>query len=231
MIDFEDQFDAYLNNELNTNEKALFEKALTENIELKKDFEAHKLAINAINKSVLIDLKTEMKSWDSDLKNKKSNLKFYISLAASIVLIATFYLALKPNKTTQLFNQYYTTYPNVLTVRNSNSNSTQELMQLYSNKQYSTFVNACLQKENLSDTLLFYVGISQMELKDYSDAVLTFKQVQDTTDFKLLADFYTALGYLAANKKDEAIILLNEISDREQGTYAKKARDIIESLR
>jgi hypothetical protein len=229
-MNIEDQFDAYLNNEMSDIEKADFEKEIETNADLKSEFEAHKQAIKAINKVALEELRQEMNSWDDEGKNSRSNLKYYISAAAAVIIMAAFYFILKPSNSQELFDEYYSTYPNVVNVRDANSNKTADLLQLYSAKNYQAFINKCNSLGDANDTLLFYKGIAHIELKQNVKATEQFKLVENDGLFGILAKYYGALAYLRDNKKTEAILLLNEVSQNEQSSYATKAQEILDSL-
>jgi tetratricopeptide (TPR) repeat protein len=178
-------------------------------------------------------LKAKLQSFETATELPKSKVKpirvWYA--AASIILICGLGIYFTQNSTTSIYNKYYQTYPNVVapTVRGENSANIQsEAFFEYDNGNYQKAEELFTRIYNSEkvDYALFYKALALLELDKTSDAITTFKlfDLTKNNSFTPFVKWYLALAYLKENQKENAILLLQSLSDIEnpQQEMAKK---------
>lgn len=77
------------------------------------------------------------------------------------------------------------------------------------------------------------LGIAQMEMEQWNDAIPTFQQLIQTNDF-LYADkakWYLALTYYQLSRLDESKKLLKELSNKKSADFSAKAGVLLEKIK
>jgi len=134
-------------------------------------------------------------------------------------------------KIQDIFLFYFSPYENLITVRSNKAKDIllQEAMSLYSLKDYSGAVKL-LRKHlvnNPEDPLSqFYLGISLMATDKFDNASVIFKRIIKKGNPLLTehSKWYLALSNLSNFNLHEAVIILNEIS--EKTSYSRKASNL-----
>jgi len=105
--------------------------------------------------------------------------------------------------------------------------------QAYDRQEYQKAVDAFLSipehEQEVEDQL--YLGISYLSLQNMQEAVTVLKTyVQEQEQFKLQAQWYLALAYIAQGESELAVPLLNQVST-ERGFKAVEAQNLLQQLK
>ncbi|WP_420317502.1 hypothetical protein [Ekhidna sp.] len=157
----------------------------------------------------------------------------YISIAASLFLVASLVLYFTKDQTT-LFDQYYETYPNyeVTTVRGEEDPSNRERAYLaYDQGDFSGAIQAFNKLESMSSADYFFRGISHIQMTNYELALKDLDQVISIKDenYNTAASWYTALIHLKLENEASAISLLEELSKGES-EFASISAELLSKL-
>lgn len=205
-ISLEDQkiFDSLMENDTDFANEVAFQKSL-------------KKAITLNERDLL---KKKLNSFEIK-KPKAQSFKVWYA-AASIVLLCGLGFYFTQNDSTNIYDEYYQSYPNVVapTVRGDNKEDikTNAFFEYDSgNYQKSLELFSEIYETDKDDYALFYKALSQMELHETKDAILTFNQFDLTKNnaFTPFVKWYLALAYLKENQKENAIPLLENLANTE----------------
>ena len=149
----------------------------------------------------------------------KRFIRYTIAIAASVLLI--FLLIVGYNFYTlsrdELFKEKYTVY------ELTRDDSASVIENVYREKKYPEVIR--LNKSSvLSIKDVFLTGLAYLEIRDYAKAASTFQVVvADVKDegsvLKDAAEYYLALAYLQNSDYDQAIELMNSISNDSSHLY------------
>lgn len=172
---------------------------------------------------------------------KNRRIGFIIALAAGILLLIGIPLTLMKHhelkNNSQLFDEYFSTYPYFLherSLNNSDSSLNAKAMFLYNNQEYSeaAVILSKLVPDSISDPLhSLYLGICYMKMKQYSIAINTFESIVSLHQHLTYdqANWYLGLTFLKIDKKfDASECLLRVKSD--SGQFAKQANEILKKI-
>ena len=175
------------------------------------------------------------------LSKRKINLWYKIAAAVLILLsmMAILLFQLRENKDSgELFAEYFSPYPNIITIRNSTQTEQNKTfvaaLNSYNNGDYrraSQLFEELNKIEVLSDTVLFYYGNSSLASGDVNQAIVLFEQLLSDTNsrFVIQAEWYIALAYLSSDKTAQCLQHLKKVIDED--TYHKtKARELYKKI-
>jgi len=159
--------------------------------------------------------------------------------AAILVSVALFFWwqtgvgKLSPDK---LYNNYYQTYEVVSLNRGICENSLkQEAMLKYASGNFSQAKELLLEvhKQNDADNeVVFYLSLSCMELQQYQEAKVFFRQLMENRSQLLFADavqWYYALTLLQVGEKENACRVLKQMTEGDS-KYERLAKKLLEEL-
>jgi tetratricopeptide (TPR) repeat protein len=161
---------------------------------------------------------------------------YYISSAVAIAAVCTlFYFSFKQSITaTDAFEQYHdwTSLPSFQT-KSASENNLAKASALFQEEKYQEAL-AIFTKE--SDTynpqIQLYIGISQLELENYHEAIQTFdKLLNSNTVDNHKAYWYTSLTYLKQNDAEKAKKVLNTLIENPTNYNYEKARKLLKKLK
>lgn len=163
-------------------------------------------------------------------------------MAASILalLVSGFlllYVFSSPADSEQLYAEYFTPYPNNMTVRNDVENDLlSTAMGLYDAEKYQEAIAAFerIEKNERSETVVFYEGLSYLSDSQPKKAILKLSLVADNdqSNYQIQAKWYMALAHIKDRASDKAKQLLNDISmNTKSEVYAKKAKLLLKKLK
>lgn len=213
-----------------------FEKELKTNAKFADEVELYKKAVQGVQNE---GLRSQLKEYHNKLfneadKGKKINWKFYIGVAASLLLlIASIYIF--TNKTIsnkELFIAYFEPYPNLVTTRNNATTHFAEAMESYSNGNFEKTILAfdkIDKNKTLNNQVLFYKGISYLALDNPSKAIVLFKQLANHKQYNEQLAWYLAMAYLKLNNAENARKQLIQIGE-ESYKYAE-TQELLEQLK
>jgi TolA-binding protein len=177
--------------------------------------------------------------------NKRSDLQKYtviriISLSAAVliagfVLIKTLIPSDNPEK---LFASYYKPFniesPVTREYNSDFSDQYAEAINMYKQGKYdlaAPLFNALVQKDTSNITASFYLGITQLELRNYEQAITQLsKSISKPQEFTKEAQWYLGLSYLKTGEKTKAIPYFEILSESE-GFYQDQAKKLLRRLK
>jgi tetratricopeptide (TPR) repeat protein len=176
----------------------------------------------------------------SKKRTRRSLFARYVSLSAAaliglFILIRTLVPSSDPEK---IFNSYYKPFDAVsLVTRSLNNNEKDNLpsaIEIYKTGNYQKaaimFANA-LQNDPSAVSPVFYLGLSQLALKNYNQAINLFEKVtNDAGDYGKEARWYMGLSYLKLANKDKAAECFEYLT-RSDGFYRERSEAILHRLK
>lgn len=203
-----DLFDAYQSGSLSAEEVQNFEKRLSEDQAFAEEYQLYTSSIQVIKnvafrEEVKIHFESEKKPYDHQI-----NPYWLSGIAASLVLLGTIIFWPSEPSNTDLFDTYYSSYPNVLSVRGEDST---DGFQSYTAGDFeqaiSQFKNAGLS----NDTINFYLGLSYIETSQHEHARKTLQHIDTTSMFHQQKTWYLGLLLIHEGDHEEAKQTLNQI--------------------
>lgn len=178
---------------------------------------------------------------DEDNKTSRSS---WMGIAASIAILISlsifyFFRNHQNLSSEELFNKYYLAYPAFALVRGDIDRDIQETPWQKALKQYEAgnyqraFIAFETAEQSLENKYLakLYEGICLMELREYGDAAIRFKQILFSGNHLLFnqACWYLALCRIKQQRIEDAIVLLKKI-DTDGNVFHLKARRLLDEL-
>ena len=242
-----DQFEQYLDGELDEAGKSEIESAIAKDKEFAKILEDHKLLLDGIKYSGRKNLKTKLEEWDTEIsspsdqentRSKVRNISWYY-VAASVALFAvsiTVIFQYNFNSYQRIASRHYIQYnpPSSHTRgEKADENQANKILELYKTGQFADVIEMTnqLNKEDKSEEVEFLLACSFMATKSFDDAMNIFEDLSHTSNrYKLASMWYLALGHLYKDDPDQAIPLLNEIAAVKSSKYSLQASFLLEDL-
>lgn len=237
--------DSYLAGELSGAELESFEERLQREPEFAREVDLHRKLNDAI-------LQTEdLEHFEANLANarqkyteKRGRIRrlALVGVAVAALLISAvvflFVWDFSPSSGSKLFAEYYQPYPDVIANQQRGDGvghaAYVEVMAPYSRGDYElavTKLEAYLDSHPNSDTIMFYLGISLLELEHFTDADSMLNEVHSMQlVFSDRAQWYLALSNLRQGNIEQAEKLLEEIS-RSTSDYKSNAAEMLSILR
>lgn len=238
------KIEAYLSGELSDYDKRIFEKELTNNFELKEEYES------VIAADKLMDIFASGKQMEL-IKAPQKERKIYFSTrktllyAASVLLIisaSTFWFANANLSNTQLaLSNYNNNKPNLNLIRTqtNNNNQSQEILDNAITAYYTSnfektirlLDSTSIKSNNLDVT--FILGCSNFELGKIDKAIEAFKKVSESETTHLRSqrsEWYLSLAYIYNDDLSAAIDILNDISNNDQQIFKTEAKKLKNDL-
>ncbi len=173
---------------------------------------------------------------------KKAQMKkwYYAVAAVAAVLVISFGLIeyfSAPAENTTLFAHYYQPYHFVVEQNRSGDppvdsivNAATELYQSGKYAEASGLAKTVLDKANQHVKARFILGLTFIEIKNYTHAIDEFNWILDNHDsFHLESKWYLALCYLKLKENNKASKLLKELS-QSKNFYQERAKAILEQM-
>ncbi|MEE4259981.1 MAG: tetratricopeptide repeat protein [Bacteroidales bacterium] len=160
------------------------------------------------------------------------------SIAASIAIFimvgASFLFNMNSTTTNQeIFSKYYTTENSMVTVRSTNVadfSPVNDGLKYFDQQNYQKALTTFqLAPDNVVASL--YSGFSYMELKQYDQAIVAFKNIIDQKDNLFIdqAEWNLGLCYVATDNTDQAKQLLTKITNSNT-IYNIRAQQLLEDM-
>lgn len=217
-------FEAYFNNTLSDEEKELFVKNLSENNQLKEEFESYKNAVLSIE---LNGIKNDLQELYNKQSFKKNNPKKWVYLAASFVLFFGGYWFWKSQQNNLYDSYFYKDEGLPITMGNSEKSDFNDAMNLYKNDD---FKNASLQFQKLleqksgNDTLQYYVAMSSLNSNDFKTSKTELEKVVKNQQSQYYSDanYFLALIYIKENNFEVAKQYLEKSNHQNKDELLRK---------
>ncbi|HEY9490238.1 MAG TPA: tetratricopeptide repeat protein [Chryseosolibacter sp.] len=232
--------EGYVKHTLTRVEREEFERRLQGDPAFAERYEDYRTIMSGIHQHGEQEFLQELQGWDREMESqpeiKRSPLTTYLRIAAAFLILAlafTYFLINRADLTPpELVAEVFEPYPDVISTRGAATQA--EALTAYSNGSFVEAIAAFEEwmRENPDNTeMRFYLGCSQLGAHRYADARQTFDALQGhTTRFTDQVDWYRALAYLGADRKQEAVGQLEEIVNIQGHDYSAPARALLERL-
>jgi tetratricopeptide (TPR) repeat protein len=235
----------YLANDLAPNERTAFRKELRSNPDLAKELILSQTIDSALSREDILDLRQKLITVINANREVKTEVpviqmhsrKWWYAAASLLVLCAlaaTLFLQTNRNISNDaLFSQYYTS-ENIVDQTRGDQNIVEAVIKF----QQKDFVKASvlfkniLDKDNSNIAVWFYYGISNIETKNYNNAIKAFNTIISQNDNLYIehAEWYLGLCYLKNNQKDKAIAQFSDVASNPENFHRQEAKNILDKL-
>ncbi len=239
-----EQIEGYLNNELKEDELNAFKELLKRDNKLKLEVEKHQLVQNALKDTSSIDFRKKLQDIDSEINAKVSSKKPVFSLSrinwkvaavlvVSIGLMSLLFLQNSTPKHEKLFATYYVPYPmdDITRGEISSHTSLNKLALSYNNGNYERVIELLESSGDIrtNDKLKLYLGNSYLSLNKEKKAIEVFQLIDVESEFYKDSQWFLALTYLKNDKKNKALLILENLSIY-NNLYTNKVSGLIKAL-
>jgi tetratricopeptide (TPR) repeat protein len=242
-----DLIEKYLMHDMSVGEIKKFEKELSEDSNLRKEFFLRKEINEAILEDDIIDLRESLNEITFN-KNSNGLINFIeshkknLAIAATIIILISLSLSfLYPlrQSSDQLLNSYYNTYPALANVRSLENKEESEVLinesfdfyEKHNYKKASELFCEVLILDNNNVVAQFYLALCELENNNFAESEEYFLDLIRNRDhlFWEQSHWYLAMLYLKQEKKEKAKSIFKEILDKEM-VYKNKAKRILKKL-
>lgn len=180
----------------------------------------------------------EDKSTTLTIKKKKIK-KYWILIPSLLVLIISLLLIIKifyfdSHQNDFLFKKYYAIEDLRFPVKRGVNKNVEAFLK-YQEKDYSSssiIFKEILQTDSLNVVILFYYGVSNIEIKNYKEAIWAFRKIINlNSSYDEISEWHLALCYLKTNEKNKSIELFEKISNEENNKYKNLSKNILKKLK
>ena len=223
MKDIKERFFSYLNGEMDVPDKQFF------NHEIWRD-----KFLEVIRENDLLELEGRQKIRRISVKRK------HLVIAAGIFMIwgisVVFFNNPSKSQNDRIFANYYRTYKmdNKLVYRVPSNNDYGIAYDQYREGNYREAINefeGIIRHDTTRITACFLLGISFIEVQNYSEAIKNLAYVIDQNSGIIQqAEWYLALCYIKTRKTAQANLMLNRIID-ENNCYKQLASEILKKIK
>lgn len=242
--------DDYINNNLSQERKIIFDESMK-----RQDFKDEVLLKLSILKELQSEankkLKEDILSFSEDTNSReirdteintkeKSNPNKYLKYLVGLLLIVALGILLfwafnKNNQVDQLYAATYETYPAQEIQRGKIEQQNIDYiaaMELYRNGDYEAALNGFKALDMNDQSLNLYIGVSQMELEQFSDAQSSLIKVKSSTDvgIRQAAEWYETLILLKTGDETGFNSAVKNIIDDESHLFNRKAKELQSKL-
>lgn len=233
-------------NELNAKELVLFNDLIVSDEVFKKEYELLKELFENLKDKKSNDVRAKLDVIYNEMYSQKKEMKMlqlmkqnWYAIAASIavlIMVGTYWFSGMNRQvwTEKIYNSYYEedeVFVNTRSKANFNIDVLQQGMTLLENKDFSAALKEFNKLPN-SITANYYAGVANMQLDNHNIAVAKFDYViKDYLNlFYDQAQWYKGLCLVKLEKKDEATVLFEQISNTDS-YFKDKAKQIVADLR
>lgn len=212
----------YWEGKLSEVERIDFESRLLIDSELKEELDLYKNVVAGIKDAGEEKLRHKLKVADEEIDatkiipiNKKSNFKI-LAFAASLILLiglTTIWFFQRGSDMQSLANKYYEKEKGLPMEMGMSNKKMDEVMVNYKNGNYSGManqLNELLKSNPDNDTLTYFFGIANYELKNYRPTIASFNQIPSSSVFFQKAQFRLILTNLKCGDKKSALNLIDQ---------------------
>ena len=231
-------FESYLNNEMPSDEKIIFEEKLKNDSSFKESFNLYKETTQLLEhkfSSETIDFKNNLESISkahfsetSEKEVKVVNLRpWYYAVAATMALVFGALLFTQSDPQYGDYNQHETA---VFVERSEGDANLKQAQEFFNAKEFKKAVDAFEKIEDLKNPeLQYFYAIALIETKDYQKAEIFLNNVKSGTSvYKDKATWYLALSNLKQKKLEDCKSFLKQIP--EDGEDYEKAQQLLKDL-
>jgi len=244
-LDQNQKIEDYLQNKLNAEERAAFEKQLSMDDGLKQEVELLSVVMKGVKKSGKDQLKNRLQKIHNAQTQTTPATKtrrlwpMVAGIAASIALLIVGGIFMKNQKADpqMAFESFYQPYSLKLASRDATTDNKEYLKinELYFNKKYKAAL-PLLENALLTDPtnagLQLATGICHLELNQLEAARLNFLAILKSKNSRWMdkANWYLALSYLKAGKIPEMKSALDSILKNPDADHHNEAKELLRAL-
>ncbi|MEZ4851393.1 MAG: hypothetical protein R3B93_22820 [Bacteroidia bacterium] len=241
----------YADNLLSKEEREEFDRRIREDKTFAKQVEDYSFLLEGLNALGVEAFEAKVRQWEKEYKTQsfqrpirklyQGGLRRYYAVAAVIIMLIFPLGFLYLNQMNQysgeeLYAQNFEPYQDLLSDRDASGQGDEDLlkaMEYYNNGFYE---NAVILLEAYvaihPDEPLpgLYLGISYLETGQIDKAMKHFEFTSQDPDLREMAEWYTALALVKAERMDEAKTILAKIANSEIHYRRTKAKDILDIL-
>jgi tetratricopeptide (TPR) repeat protein len=245
-VKYTEWIDSYIDNELDEAGMKKFEMELSINQDLALEYHLDRDLEKILSQQDLLDFRAKciLAQNEINLSSRKfvkvvQFTRKYWYAAASILLIAIVagsLILLNPGgySPEKLFKMYYKSGETIGVSRSGNGNMVEALL-LFSKNDYQA-ADGLFDKILINDprnfAVMYYSGISNIEMKNYPKAIQMFEAIISDNDNLYIenAEWYLGLTYLASENVGQASKIFKEIAATPEHFYTKDAKSILEKI-
>jgi tetratricopeptide (TPR) repeat protein len=245
-VKYTEWIDSYIGNELDQAGIKKFEKELSINQDLAMEYHLERDLEKVLSQQDLLDFKAKCISAQNEINLSSKRLvkivqftRKYWYATASVLLIAIVAASLvlfnpggySPEK---LFKMYYKSGETIGVSRSGSGNVVEALL-LFGKNDYQAadvLFDKILAKEPRNFAVMYYSGISNIEMKNYPKAIEMFENILADQDNLYIenAEWYLGLSCLASENVSRAVKIFKDIAATPGHYYAKDAQSILEKI-
>ncbi len=240
----------FLRNEMGSEEKEAFEKALAESTDLQRELAFHRQIMKGLDLNLRENTKEYLKSFEQQgestgyrkiigLSKVVKAACLFIVILVSGYLVYTAFFQSPGNKA--LAENHFEPYPNQLTnitrstEEKSYHNYIDRAMRHYSAGEYGEAIplfKKAISKDKANGLASFYLGNAYLADGKSKKAVQILKGNQKSlpNEYEVKNEWYLALAYLANDQEKDALSHLKEICKKGNDFYCQKGQKIIKSI-
>lgn len=208
----------YCEGNLDEAEKASFEARLLFDSELQEELKLYQNIVDVIKETGKENLRKKLKDADIEMdastpltQPAKLNVPFrFLAIAASVLIIigaTSFYFFFKSPDLPELASKYYEPeigLPVELAVSNSKWDAVMNDLKSGNIKESKEKLDK-LKSSGTNDTLSYFEGVLDYELKNYGEAIKNFSSVNESAYYFQKAQYRLVLSYLMSKNKKSAL--------------------------
>lgn len=244
MINMNDSIERYLSGAMNKDEEKWFLAEMQGNRELTSEVELRKKTNRILSDMSIIELRGKLEA--IELNRRSANpahravvraTRYAAAVAGVAVIASTIYFPSVNISPEKLYDRHFNTYQVISSSRsvsNINNDLFTKAMESIRVKDYHTAISY-LEKVVSSDATniesTFMLGVTNMEVKEFNKAEISFLQVLDQNDNLFIEDasWYLGLCYMITDEKEKALKQFEYIA-ASKSKYNKEARKLTHSL-
>jgi len=243
---YSERIEHYFEGELDEIAMRDLESEMDSNPRLAFEFKLEKDLNDALEDTEVLDFRATLIEAQEDFKKDQSGKgvirpltrKYWYAAASVIILliVAGSILLLKPSgySNEKLYAMYYDSGESISITRAGGANVVEALLQ-FQNKNFaeaSVLFTELMKNDPDNIALKYYSGISNMEIKDYSESVSLFGDIikEGNTLYKDNAEWYLGLSYLVTDKTEKAREQFEMIAENEDHDFNKDAKSILQKM-
>jgi hypothetical protein len=229
--------ETYFEGKLSSAEKTAFETRLAIDSDFNEEVELYKNIVAGIKETGEANLKAKLKLVDNELDTEPVIVKMgapnslkikYIGIAASVILvicISVYWNLSNKSNLPELAIAFYEKekgLPNEMSVSESQLS---DVMSSYKNDDFVTTknkLNELLKYNSSNDTLRYFFGITNYELKDYRTAIASFNMISMESKYYDKAQYRLVLIELLVDDKQRALKKIDECLANRNHLYYDK---------
>lgn len=174
----------------------------------------------------------------STKKSNKAKRYYAFAIAASVALLISFFLNDKKLTNEEVYSSYddWNELPSLIERGNSGNEILANGERAFERRDYKVakehFNEAMLSMEDFNAHAILYLGISQLELNEYDEALSSFQKLIESNSIDASKGYwYKGLAYLKMDEKDNAIDLFERIVADTSNYNYEKAIEVLEKIK